>query len=91
MFFTVTEAALQDLLKGRRREEHPADKVMRVVWEGDDYAFKLDTPEFDDLIFTQDGQQVLLVSLAMNEMLGDMKMDVVGRDGKNHFVMVRVD
>jgi Fe-S cluster assembly iron-binding protein IscA len=91
MFFTVTEDALEDLLKGRRREEHPADKVMRVVWENDDYAFKLDTPEFDDLIFTQDGQQVLLVSLDMNEMLGDMKMDLVNRDGKNHFVMVHVD
>ena len=91
MFFTVTESALEDLLKGRMREEHPAGKVMRVVWENDDYAFKLDTPEFDDLIFTQDGEQVLLVSLAMNEMLGDMKMDVVNRDGKNHFVMVRVD
>ena len=91
MFFTVTETALEDLLKGRRREEHPADKVMRVVWENDDYAFKLDTPEFDDLIFTQEDQQVLLVSLDMNDLLSDMKMDVVNRDGKNHFVMVHVD
>ena len=62
-----------------------------MVWENDDYAFKLDTPEFDDLIFTQDGQQVLLVSLDMNDLLSDMKMDVVNRDGKNHFVMVHVD
>ena len=91
MFFTVTETALEDLLKGRRREEHPADKAMRVGWENDDYAFKLDTPEFDDLIFTQDGQQVLLVSLDMNDLLSDMKMDVVNRDGKNHFVMIHVD
>jgi len=91
MFFTVTESALEDLLKGRRREEHPDGKVMRVVWENDDYAFKLDTPEFDDLIFSQNGQQVLLVSLDMNDLLSDMKMDVVNRDGKNHFVMVHVD
>ncbi len=64
---------------------------MRVVWENDDYAFKLDTPEFDDLIFSQDGQQVLLVSLDMNDLLSDMKMDVVNRDGKNHYVMLHVD
>ncbi len=91
MFFTVTESALEDLLKGRKREEHPAERVMRVVWENDDYAFKLDTAEFDDLIFIQDGQQVLLVSLVMNHLLSDMKMDVVYRDGKNHFIMVHVD
>ena len=91
MFFTVTEAALEDLLKGRRREQHPEDKVMRVVWIDDDYAFKLDTPDFDDLIFTQDGVQVLLISLDMNEKLSEMKMDVVNRNGKNRFVMVHQD
>ena len=91
MFFTVTEAALEDLLKGRRREQHPDSQVMRVVWLDDDYAFKLDTAEFDDLIFTCDGVQVLLVSLDMNDMLADMKMDVVNRDGKNRFVMVHQD
>ena len=91
MFFTVTDSALQDLLRGRRRENHPADKVMRVIWGGDDYAFKLDTPDFDDLIFKQDGEQVLLISPDMNELLGDMKMDVVNRAGKNHYVMLRVD
>lgn len=87
----MTESALEDLLKGRRREAHPDGRVMRVAWENDDYAFKLDTPEFDDLIFSQNGQQVLLVSLDMNDLLSDMKMDVVNRDGKNHFVMVHVD
>ena len=91
MFFTVTDSALEDLLRGRRREEHPADKVMRVEWDGDDYAFKLDTPDFDDLIFKRDGEQVLLISPDMNEILGDMKMDVVNRAGKNHYVMLRVD
>ena len=91
MFFTVTDSALEDLLRGRRREEHPADQVMRVVWDGDDFAFKLDTPEFDDLIFSQDGEQVLLISPGMNERLGNMKMDVVTKDGKNSFVMFRVD
>ena len=91
MFFTVTEAALEDLLKGRRREEHPDGKVMRVVWLGGDYAFNLDHPEFDDLIFTKDGIEVLLVSLDMNDLLSDMKMDVVHRNGKNRFVLVNHD
>ncbi len=91
MFFTVTEAALEDLLKGRRREQHPEDRVMRVIWFDDDYAFKLDTPEFDDLIFTQDGVQVLLISLDMNQKLSEMKMDVVYRNEKNHFVMHHQD
>ena len=91
MFFTVTDAALQNLLRSRRREEHPADKVARVIWDGDKFGFKLDTHDIDDLIFRQDGEQVLLISPDMNELLGDMKMDVVTKDGKNSFVMFRVD
>ena len=91
MLFKVTNEALAALLHGRKDEGHPADQVMRVIWDEDDVAFELDFPDMMDMVYKWEGQPVLLVDPEMNRDFGDMILDVVAQDGEFNFFMTEVD
>ncbi len=91
MLFKVTDAALAALLQGRRDEDHPSDKVMRVIWDEEELSFELDVPDMMDMVYKWEDEPVLLVDPEMNRDFGDMMLDVVTQDDTFNFFMTEAD
>ena len=91
MLFKVTDAALAALLQGRVDEDHPSDMVMRVIWDEEELAFELDSPDMMDMVYKYEGEPVLLVDPEMNRDFGDMILDVVAQGDTYNFFMTEAD
>jgi Fe-S cluster assembly iron-binding protein IscA len=71
----VTEKATALLREVQADQTKTAGEILRLGLRGDRFGLTLDAPNDDDQVFTSEGQDVLLVSPDLRELLTDVTID----------------